>query len=186
MSVQGEDNDLRMPLNSQNKFLHFILRNQPISKVAHRPVLICFALAATTFIALAAYLFAAMRGASIIQQEYSSSCSAASCTVSFQIANEMRPPVYLMYSLEGFYQNHRRYIQSKSNAQLSGKVVTTADAAKVCTPYITNADLKVTKSWAGVSLDPSALASPCGGIAYTFFNDTFSLFSPSGQQIPIQ
>lgn len=181
-----EDNDLRMPLNAQNKFLHFILRNQPISKVAHRPVLICFALAATTFIALAAYLFAAMRGASLLQQEYSSACTAAACSVSFQIASEMRPPVYLLYSLEGFYQNHRRYIQSKSNAQLSGKAVSAADAAKVCTPYITNADLKVTKSWAGVALDPSALASPCGGIAYTFFNDSFSLVGPSGQQIAIR
>jgi LEM3 (ligand-effect modulator 3) family / CDC50 family len=45
--------------------------------------------------------------------------------------------------------------------------------------------LKVTKSWAGVDLDPNAIASPCGGIAYTVFNDTFQLQSRTGTPIPI-
>lgn len=44
--------------------------------------------------------------------------------------------------------------------------------------------MKVTKSWAGVTLDPNAIASPCGSIAYTFYNDTFSL-SLNGNNIPI-
>lgn len=37
--------------------------------------------------------------------------------------------------------------------------------------------MKVTKSWAGITLDPNAIASPCGAIAYTFYNDSFSLSS---------
>jgi hypothetical protein len=44
--------------------------------------------------------------------------------------------------------------------------------------------MKVTKSWAGVPLDPNAVASPCGAIAYTVYNDTFSL-SFNGQTIPV-
>jgi hypothetical protein len=96
----------------------------------------------------------------------------------------MQPPVYLLYRLDDFYQNHRRYIQSKSNTQLSGHIIQQSDA-KVCQPYITNADMKVTKSWGGVALDPQAVASPCGGIAYTFFNDTFQLYSSKGQNISI-
>lgn len=44
--------------------------------------------------------------------------------------------------------------------------------------------MKVTKSWGGYDLDPNAVASPCGAIAYTFYNDTFSL-SLSGNSIAI-
>ena len=32
-----------------------------------------------------------------------------------------------------------------------------------------------TESWNKVELDPDAIASPCGIIAATFFNDTFAL-----------
>ena len=32
----------------------------------------------------------------------------------------MYAPVYFMYKLNNFYQNQRRYIQSKSNYQLAG------------------------------------------------------------------
>jgi hypothetical protein len=32
----------------------------------------------------------------------------------------MKAPVYLLYQLGNFYQNHRRYIQSKNNYQLAG------------------------------------------------------------------
>ena len=42
--------------------------------------------------------------------------------------------------------------------------------------------MKVTHSWAGILLDPNAVASPCGAIAYTFFNDSFGIFSSNGQQ----
>jgi len=95
----------------------------------------------------------------------------------------MKFPIYLLYQLEGFYQNHRRYISSKSNAQLSGKVVDFT-SAKTCSPFLTNAKMKVTHSWKGVPLDPNALASPCGDIAYTYFNDTYALYF-NGVQIPI-
>ena len=40
-------------------------------------------------------------------------------------------------------------------------------------------------SWGGNTLNPDAYASPCGTIAYTLFNDTFSLVSPSGISLAI-
>lgn len=64
-----------------------------------------------------------------------------------------------------------------------GKVISQSEAT-FCSPYITNSQMKVTQSWANVTLDPNAVASPCGSIAYAFFNDTFSLSSNS-MQIPI-
>lgn len=82
----------------------------------------------------------------------------------------MKAPIYFLYKLGNFYQNHRRYIQSKNNYQLAGNIIyykgNTIDLtqASVCSPKITNADMNQTQSWTGVALDPNAIASPCGYI----------------------
>ena len=88
-----------------------------------------------------------------------------------------------MYQVGNFYQNHRRYLQSKSNYQLAGNQLESAQEAVVCEPYVTNAQMEVTQSWGNFDLDPEAIASPCGAIgtifinsAKTFFNDTYQLF----------
>ena len=108
-----------------------------------------------------------------------------SCIISFNLPSAMNAPIYLLYRLDDFYQNHRRYVQSKSNAQLLGHVITAIDAL-ICYPYITNSDMKKTLAWDNVTtLDPNAIASPCGAIAYTFYNDTFSL-TFNGNNIPIE
>lgn len=81
-----------------------------------------------------------------------------------------------MYEVGNFYQNHRGYIQSKSNYQLAGNIIQNSSQ---CDPFFNNADFHVTKSWGGVTLDPNALASPCGSIARTYFNDTFQMYYTS-------
>jgi len=43
----------------------------------------------------------------------------------------------------------------------------------------------VTMSYAGVALNPSAVASPCGSFAKAYFNDSFVL-SYSGAVVPMQ
>lgn len=42
------------------------------------------------------------------------------CVLEFELNQPMSAPIYVLYQLDGFYQNHRRYIQSKSNYQLAG------------------------------------------------------------------
>ena len=51
-----------------------------------------------------------------------------------------------MYQIGNFYQNHRRYLQSKSNYQLAGNVLEPVDAA-ICEPYVTNDDMGKKLSW---------------------------------------
>ena len=43
----------------------------------------------------------------------------ALCEVRLSVAREMKQPLMLQFQLEAFYQNHRRYLNSVSHAQLS-------------------------------------------------------------------
>lgn len=88
------------------------------------------------------------------------------CTVSLTVNSLMKAPVFVYYQLDNFYQNHRRYVTSKSDSQLQGNVYTDAGASQLttCQPLITNSG--------GLVLDP------CGLIANSYFNDTFTLQSP--------
>lgn len=98
------------------------------------------------------------------------------CEFTLTVPQDMTAPVYFMYEVGNFYQNHRGYIQSKSNYQLAGNIIANES---LCYPYFNNSEFNVSTSWGGVALDPSAIASPCGAIARTFFNDTFQLFKTS-------
>jgi hypothetical protein len=102
----------------------------------------------------------------------------------------VRGPVYLLYQLEGFYQNGRLYSQSKSNAQLAGQSISPEAARRSCGANSSlNSDLArlgITHSWGGVPLDPAGVASPCGAIAFTTFNDSYRLLGPEGDELPVE
>eukprot|EP00761_Pharyngomonas_kirbyi_P012784 gb/GECH01012811.1/.p1 GENE.gb/GECH01012811.1/~~gb/GECH01012811.1/.p1 ORF type:complete len:338 (+),score=61.32 gb/GECH01012811.1/:1-1014(+) len=95
----------------------------------------------------------------------------------FEITQEMKSPVYMYYRLDGFYQNHRRYSQSKSDAQLAGKEV---GLVSDCAPhryYGDNAsdEEREREGLENPSRNSSLIYNPCGLIAYSMFNDTFVL-----------
>lgn len=100
------------------------------------------------------------------------------CFINFDIPTDMPAPVFLFYRLTNFYQNHRRYVQSFNELQINGKAQTADELKKKddCKPLVTNSEGKP--------------YYPCGLIANSFFNDTFStltlLNAPSvhdGEQI---
>jgi len=47
----------------------------------------------------------------------------------------MENPVYLYYEIDGFYQNHRRYVRSIDVKQMKGKGISDRE---VCDPFTTN------------------------------------------------
>nr|CAD1841527.1 unnamed protein product [Ananas comosus var. bracteatus] len=40
------------------------------------------------------------------------------CTLKIKVENRMKAPIYIYYELDNYYQNHRRYVKSRSDKQL--------------------------------------------------------------------
>lgn len=46
------------------------------------------------------------------------------CTVEVDVSHKIAAPVYVYYKIDNMYQNHRRYVKSRSYSQLAGKYLT--------------------------------------------------------------
>ncbi|XP_067654593.1 cell cycle control protein 50A-like isoform X1 [Haliotis asinina] len=74
--------------------------------------------------------------------------------------NKFEGKVYMYYGLTNFYQNHRRYVRSRDDNQLNGQSIAPGSLNQDCDPYRL--------------LNSSGIA-PCGAIANSLFNDSFTL-----------
>jgi hypothetical protein len=108
------------------------------------------------------------------------------CEVEIKIEDDMEGPVYFYYYLTSYYQNQRRYVKSRSKEQLKGKDLTETGLAE-CEPVITMDKLGRLKQdlQGAVDLEDDDVANPCGLVAKSFFNDTFTLYSPQGTEVTI-
>ena len=105
------------------------------------------------------------------------------CNINFTIEDEMSKDVFVYYRMKNLYQNHRRYIKSKSNKQLKGNWMSEKDIKDDCEPIILNKDLyEGILGLNGTVLDPEEVAHPCGLIAKSVFNDTFSIKKQEGDE----
>lgn len=86
------------------------------------------------------------------------------CNVSFQLPNDYPGQVYIYYGLTNFYQNHRRYVKSRDDVQLLGKL--NSPPSTDCAPY-------AFLNYGNGTKKPIA---PCGAIANSMFDDEFQLF----------
>lgn len=78
------------------------------------------------------------------------------CIRNLIVPKKMNGPVYIYYQLDNFYQNHRRYVKSRSDKQLRSK--TYEHVTDSCKPED--------------EANGSAIV-PCGLIAWSLFNDTY-------------
>ncbi|XP_020575741.1 ALA-interacting subunit 1-like isoform X2 [Phalaenopsis equestris] len=91
------------------------------------------------------------------------------CSRMLKVPKDMDKPVYVYYQLDNFYQNHRRYVKSRNDKQLR-------DASKA---YETS------------GCDPEKAAAdgtpivPCGLIAWSLFNDTYSFTHGNGESLTV-
>jgi len=95
--------------------------------------------------------------------------TAKSCNVTMNINKKMKQPVYIYYELDNFFQNHRRYVKSRSDEQLRGGKVSSSDL-DLCAPEAQVNNLPIV---------------PCGLIAWSLFNDTYTFVSRSNGPLTV-
>jgi len=137
------------------------------------PVIVSFLIIGVIFIPVGYVLFLASESVTEVISESYESCGTI-CNVTFRNMN-MQPPIYVYYKLENYYQNHRRYVKSRNDAQLRGQQVLALSDLSDCAPYV---------SYDGSS-SPNEFYLPCGLIARSLFNDTFILSTGNGSLIPV-
>lgn len=110
----------------------------------------------------------------------------AKCYLKFDVKADIAAPVYVYYQLDNFYQNHRRYVKSRSFDQLKGNYLTVDKISSDCDPIVRVKDLgdKI-KNLNGDILDGEAPAIPCGLVAKSVFNDRYTLKSADGNNVTI-
>nr|DAD44073.1 TPA_asm: hypothetical protein HUJ06_002303 [Nelumbo nucifera] len=89
------------------------------------------------------------------------------CKRTLTVPKHMKQPIYVYYQLDNFYQNHRRYVKSRSDEQLHDPK--SANDTSSCKPEDTSSESPIV---------------PCGLIAWSLFNDTYS-FSRNNQQLTV-
>jgi hypothetical protein len=125
-----------------------------------------FTLVGLVFIPIGIVVLASSNTVVEVTQRYDTTCPLNStCVVNITIPEDMNGPVFFYYQLTNFFQNHRRYVKSRADAQLRG--IDVFSNLKSCDPL---------ESW-----NNSALY-PCGLIANSYFNDTYLASMCSGGQ----
>ncbi|XP_010244716.1 PREDICTED: putative ALA-interacting subunit 2 [Nelumbo nucifera] len=76
----------------------------------------------------------------------------------------MEAPIYIYYQLDNYYQNHRRYVKSRDDRQLLYGLKYNDTSS--CKPEQSNNGLPIV---------------PCGLIAWSLFNDTFTFVREAAQ-----
>lgn len=96
--------------------------------------------------------------ANIIENDTRTACK---CKIPFTLVNDFHGKVYMYYGLSNYYQNHRRYVKSRDDDQLLGRLEQSPSTD--CDPFAYTSDKKA--------------IAPCGAIANSLFNDTLTLIS---------
>ncbi|GAV75019.1 CDC50 domain-containing protein [Cephalotus follicularis] len=79
------------------------------------------------------------------------------CSRILKVHKYMKAPIYIYYQLDNYYQNHRRYVKSRSDQQLLHGLE--QNDLSSCKPEEYDNGLPIV---------------PCGLIAWSLFNDTFT------------
>lgn len=95
------------------------------------------------------------------------------CSVVFTIDTPFKGNVFFYYGLINFHQNLRRYMDSRDDGQMVGRKKNLKDPSSYCAPF---------------RFDENKLPiAPCGAVANSMFNDSFTLhyYPPGGSVIPV-
>ena len=177
---QREDEDLKYEQIKDSRFKQQRLPAwRPVPTIMS--IVIVFLAFGIVFIILGIVLLAYSTKVKSYEIDYTE-CDLDICKKNITLNKDIDKPVFVYYQLDGFYQNSRRYLKSKNIDQLRGKTESTED----CEPAETNDEMELNTSVAidGTKLVGSNKAIPCGLMAKTFFNDTYT-FSINNESIVV-
>lgn len=99
------------------------------------------------------------------------------CEVTFMIPQDVPivDDVFIYFELEGFYQNHRRYVLSRSNSQLKNEITFSTDLDEIADQL--QLDCNPESSLFSDHDEERLIYYPCGLIAQSYFNDGIQLKS---------
>jgi len=85
------------------------------------------------------------------------------CKIPFNLEEDWEGDVFMYYELKKFYQNHRRYYDSKNEEQLLGNIrnYSTSDDEATCDPFYKDEETQ-------------KVYFPCGSIANSMFSDVIT------------
>ncbi|KAG9271019.1 cell cycle control protein 50A-like [Astyanax mexicanus] len=95
------------------------------------------------------------------------------CVVNFNIPKTFPGDVFFYYGLVNFHQNLRRYMDSRDEDQLVGRKKSLKSPSSYCEPFAHD--------------EHGEPIAPCGAIANSMFNDSFTLtyHPPDGAEVPV-
>jgi hypothetical protein len=162
--------------------------------------IIGYALVGTVFIIIGIIALTTSGSVLTLRREYQAEClgkliawdstaAPETCTVPIKLSDDAgweTNEVYVYYELDNFYQNHRRYSQSVSGAQMTGKGMK-FDQPELLTDSFGESIVSDCRGFNDKYLDPSdetmVYQYPCGLIAASMFNDTLRLRRDSDGEI---
>ncbi|XP_049450516.1 transmembrane protein 30C [Epinephelus fuscoguttatus] len=107
------------------------------------------------------------------RKNVSNAAQPCSCTVVFNIDKAFKGDVFFYYGLRNFHQNLRRYMDSRDDGQMVGRKKNLKNPSTYCEPFI--------KDQNGLPI------APCGAVANSIFNDsfTFTYGGPTGPRVQV-
>ncbi|XP_061652125.1 cell cycle control protein 50B isoform X1 [Phyllopteryx taeniolatus] len=140
-----------------------------------------FVLIGLAFIGIGVALFITSRSIQVLELDYTGMeqdspcfrCSNADlrdcvCSIRFSINSLFEGPVFFYYGLSNYFQNYRRYGVSRDDNQLYGDLTYFKKPFDQCEPYRYDSN--------------NQPIVPCGSVANSMFNDTFTLFQNVNDQ----
>ncbi|XXG66012.1 hypothetical protein AAC387_Pa05g3574 [Persea americana] len=174
--IGGVTKPSRMKMEKSTAFYRFTQQSLPACKPIYTPgwVISTFLLIGAIFIPIGFVALHASQSVVEIVDRYDTACIpkaftsnkvayikdssiSKNCTRILQVPKHMKAPIYIYYQLDNYYQNHRRYYESRSDQQLLNGLKYNDSSS--CDPEEFNNGLPVV---------------PCGLIAWSLFNDTYT------------
>lgn len=141
-------------------------------------VILLFLVVGIVFIPIGVVILVSSSQVVEIESKDYSECTTNPCEVEIDVTTKMKGRIFMYYKLTNYYQNHRRYVKSRSDLQLRG------NEPQDKTSLADDCEYRYEDS-ACEDATADCLINPCGLIAWSYFNDSYVLKSPENVQVNV-